>query len=131
MIQKSIVALLGVLVALFGVAGIWFLFSSQGPWDASKLPSLLLFAGIAITGIGLLVFAFRQSMTGFWLLNVSGCSTVWLNALAYLTVRDAGGLRNVSFEEGLRMALLGMLIAGFVFLAARSHQRSRAARAAT
>ena len=130
MIQKSIVALLGVLVALFGVAGDWFLFSSEGPWDASKLPTLLLFSGIAVTGTGLLVLAFRQSMAGFWLLSASISGTVWLNALAHLTVRDASGLWNVSFEEWLRMTIGAMLIAGFAFLAARSHRRSRAAQAA-
>jgi hypothetical protein len=131
MIQKSIVALLGVLVALLGVAGCWFSVFSDQPWDASKVPALLLFACIAVTGIGLLVFAFRQSMAGFWLLNVSIVSTIWLNALAHLTVRDASGLSNVSFEEWLRMGIGAVLIAGFAVLASRSHRRSRAARATT
>ena len=126
-IQKSIVALLGVLIALFGGAGVWFSLSSTEPWATSQISTLLLFGGITVTGMGLLAFAFRPSMAGFWLLNVSTCGTVWLNGMAYLAVRDSGGLAQVSLDEWLRIAAGTLLIAGFAFLAIRARRRARAA----
>jgi len=126
-IQKSIVALLGVLIALFGGAGVWFSLSTTEPWSTSQIPTLLLFGGLTVTGMGLLAFAIRPSVAGFWLLNVSLCGTVWLNATAYLAVRDSGGLAQVSLDEWLRMAAGTLLIAGFAFLAIRARRRARPA----